>query len=83
MFQKFGDSTLDFELRFFVNSLTRLVTIRHEINIAIDDKFKANNVEIAFPQRHLHLRSADGPIMIEGDKPGSELPQGAMVRSEL
>lgn len=63
IFHAFGDSTLDFELRFFVNSPIKFTVIRHSVNLAIDDLFREHNVEIAFPQQDLHLRSSDMAIV--------------------
>jgi potassium efflux system protein len=65
VFQEFGDSTLNFQLRFFVDSLSKFVTIRHSMNMAIDAAFRKHNIEIAFPQRDLHIRSSDTPFVVQ------------------
>jgi len=57
-FLTFGDSTLNFELRIFVNSLGDRLEVTHEINQAIDQSFKDNGIEIAFPQMDVHLHRA-------------------------
>ncbi|WP_394165770.1 mechanosensitive ion channel domain-containing protein [Neptunomonas phycophila] len=57
-FLTFGASTLDFELRIFVNSLSDRLEVTHEINQAIDQRFKENGIEIAFPQMDVHLHRA-------------------------
>ncbi len=57
LFREFGDSALTFELRVFLPSIDNFVTIRHNVNRAIDREFKAHGIEIAFPQRDLHIRS--------------------------
>jgi small-conductance mechanosensitive channel len=54
-FTVFGASTLDFELRFFVNSLADRLEVSHELNQQIDESFKQNGIEIAFPQLDVHL----------------------------
>ena len=59
MFLSFGESTLDFELRVYIPSVDHLVLMRHELLLAIDKIFREHKVEIAFPQRDLHLRSID------------------------
>ncbi|HZM01334.1 MAG TPA: mechanosensitive ion channel domain-containing protein, partial [Planctomycetota bacterium] len=56
-FDSFGDSTLNFELRVFVDAPTSLPQVRHELNLAIDRAFREAAIEIAFPQRDLHVRS--------------------------
>lgn len=64
VFTSFGDSTLDFELRLFVTSPELYRTIHHQLNKAIDAQFREAGIEIAFPQRDLHLRTADVPLAI-------------------
>ncbi|TWU37258.1 mechanosensitive ion channel domain-containing protein [Novipirellula artificiosorum] len=60
VFSSFAESTLDFELRVFTNGLTNFRRLRHELHLAIDDLFREHGIEIAFPQRDLHVRSMDG-----------------------
>ncbi len=57
VFKNFGDSTLDFELRVFIPSIEHFVPVRHEVNNKIIRQFRQEGVEIAFPQRDLHIRS--------------------------
>jgi potassium efflux system protein len=57
LFRDFGDSSLDFELRAYVSGIDSYVPVWHEINCAIDTAFRAAGVEIAFPQRDIHIRS--------------------------
>lgn len=57
LFQGFGDSTLNFELRVYIASLDNFISARHEINIRIDNAFREHGIEIAFPQRDLHIRT--------------------------
>jgi potassium efflux system protein len=55
LFFNFGDNTLDLQLRCFIPNMDyRLITIS-EINEAINDKFNAAGISIAFPQRDIHL----------------------------
>jgi potassium efflux system protein len=65
-FEAFGDSCLNLQLRCFLPSLeNRLVTLT-ELHEAIDRKFKANGLEIAFPQRDIHIRSmTTAPIAVK------------------
>jgi potassium efflux system protein len=57
LFKAFGDSALEFELRLYIPDLDSYLTIWHEINRAIDDAFRKAGIEIAFPQRDIHVRS--------------------------
>ena len=63
VFTLFGDSTLNFDLRCFVPTPQVYRLISHELNMAIDKTFRAHGVEIAFPQRDLHLRSIDARLL--------------------
>lgn len=54
-FESFGDNALTIMLRCYIGSLDyRLATIS-ELHQAINDKFAAAKIEIAFPQRDIHL----------------------------
>ncbi len=56
-FDGFGDNTLNLVVRIFLNSLEhRLITI-HELHQGIYEAFRDGGIEIAFPQRDLHIRS--------------------------
>lgn len=60
LFTGFGDSSLDFELAIWTSSHTdRPRILRSELYFEIFAQFKANNIEIPFPQRDLHLRSSE------------------------
>lgn len=62
-FEGFGDSTLNLVLRCYLPSLeNRLATI-HELHTAIDREFRAAGIEIAFPQRDLHVRRLDPEVL--------------------
>jgi potassium efflux system protein len=60
IFKGFGDSTLDFQLRVFIASRDLWPSVVDGLHTRIDDSFRAAGVEIAFPQRDLHIRSAEG-----------------------
>jgi potassium efflux system protein len=56
-FEGFGDSTLNLVMRCYLKTLdVRLKTI-HELHTEINERFSKAGVEIAFPQRDLHIRS--------------------------
>ncbi len=59
---KFGDSGLHFELRAWSESLLhRKGRLTSNLNFAIIEKFRANGIEIPFPQRDIRFRSAAEP----------------------
>ena len=53
----FGDSSLDFELRFWLDDPLLTIPVTSELGCAIWEAFANNNIEIPYPQRDLHLRS--------------------------
>lgn len=57
VFTRFGDSTLDFELRVFIPHVDRLLTVRHDLHMRITEAFRVAGLEIAYPQREVHIRS--------------------------
>jgi len=62
LFKEFGDSSLNFEIRVFVKDISARFKIRSEMLQEIDARFREAGIEIPFPQRDLHLRSADGKL---------------------
>jgi potassium efflux system protein len=72
LFRGFGDSSLEFELRVFIPDMDDYATIWHRLNMAIDDAFREARIDIAFPQRDLHIRSvrASFPIDAGGSMEG-------------
>ena len=59
-FVGFGDSALDFEIRAFVDAFDKRLRVRHEIHVAVARALADAGIEIPFPQRDLHIRSAEG-----------------------
>lgn len=66
VFNRFGNSSLDFELRVFASGLANSRMLRHELHLAIDDAFRAHQIEIAFPQQDLHIRSFPAALLGAG-----------------
>ena len=56
-FTDFGDSALQFELKFWCSNLLQIGVIKSDLRFAIDAKFRENGVTIPFPQRDLHIRT--------------------------
>jgi len=57
IFRSFGESSLDFELRIFIANREVWAEIIDLVHVQIDDEFRKAGIEIAFPQRDLHVRS--------------------------
>ena len=70
IFEEFGNSSINFKLRFWIHSIDDRVKIRSEVAVIVDRLFREVGVEIPFPQRDLHLRSIDTNLQTQfGVKP--------------
>jgi len=57
----FGDSSLDFTLRFWIRDpVDGTTNVRGKVLLALRDIFQREGIEIPFPQRDVHLRAAPG-----------------------
>ena len=59
IFQDFGASSLDFELRVFVNPADYVIIVASELRFAIFKKLKEAGIEIPFPQRDVNIKDID------------------------
>ena len=59
-FVDFADSALIFRVRFWISSPNFWLAAPTELRFRIDEEFKKNGIEIAFPQQDIHIRSASG-----------------------
>lgn len=77
-FMGYGASTLNFELRVFVPKLDRFASTRHDILQSIGARFAEEDIEIAFNQMDVHLRSAD-PLksILTKDRQGQLFPDSS------
>jgi potassium efflux system protein len=56
LFRNFGDSSLDFELRFFLREIDELLRVSSDLRFAIKKAFAEAGIEIPYPQRDIHIR---------------------------
>lgn len=57
-FLAFGDSSLNLDLRGFVADVNQAFGVRSELHFEIFRRFREAGIEIPFPQRDIHIRSA-------------------------
>jgi potassium efflux system protein len=69
-FLGFGDNSLNFQLRLFINNIDHRLPVQHEVHKAVDREFRKAGIVIAFPQRDVHFDSGN-PLKIQvlPDKP--------------
>ena len=56
-FEEFGDSALKFSIRAFVQDVEERLPAIHALHLTIARRFRAERIEIAFPQMDIHVRS--------------------------
>jgi potassium efflux system protein len=71
IFMAFGESSLDFQLRAFTK-IDTLLSVRDQLNMAVDKAFREAGIEIAFPQRDIHVRSVEDTFPIATKEPGEK-----------
>lgn len=64
MFNGFGASSLDFELRGFIGDVLGGLPIKNELRVTILERFRAERIRMPYPHQevHLHLDEADRRI---------------------
>jgi len=77
IFTGFGDSSIDFELRVWINDVSHRLRIRSELGIAIDKRFREAGIVIPFPQRDLHLQSVAPTLQAMVRPPAKGKPTSA------
>jgi small-conductance mechanosensitive channel len=85
VFRAFGESSLDFELRCFIPDATRRLIISSDLHFAVDAAFREAGIEIAFPQRDIHIRDAnlDGSVDVtEPDADAPESPESESLQTD-
>ncbi len=56
----FGDNAVDLEIRLWINDANEGVSnLKSAVMLSVWDKFQANDIEIPYPQRDLHLKNPD------------------------
>ncbi len=70
-FLSFGEHSLEFELRVYIPAIEHLLGVKHALCFNIDQAFRKAGIEIALPQRDLHIRSIDQALPI-----GQAFPEG-------
>lgn len=59
IFERFGESSLDFDLRFWCSDIWDVDQISSDIRCEIDRLFRIEHIQIPFPQRDLHIKNED------------------------
>jgi len=63
LFQGFGDSALNFRLRSWIPRFEDYFEIQSQLGVGINAALRDAGISIPFPQRDLHLRSVESPVL--------------------
>ena len=74
-FEGFDDNAFRLVLRCYLESLDYRLAVTSELHQAIDDKFRAAGIGIAFPQRDIHLRASE-PLDVRLHRADRPAPEG-------
>ena len=64
IFRGFGDSALDLVLYIYLATRDVWRDVMHSMHTGIDQAFRQAGIEIAFPQRDLHIRTISGSLRL-------------------
>ncbi|MGA8259518.1 MAG: mechanosensitive ion channel domain-containing protein [Arenicellales bacterium] len=62
VFRDFGDSALNFELRFFIRQADYMLLTASDLRFDITDAFREAGIVIPFPQRDIHIVAPDSAV---------------------
>jgi small-conductance mechanosensitive channel len=74
LFSDFGDSSLNFRLRFWVNFEMGLQA-QSDVSVEIYNRFKTEGIEIPYPQRDIHIKTRNIMGTITPELPNSDTPE--------
>lgn len=74
-FQTFGDSSLNFVVRCCIAGPDKRLGVIHDLQVAINNRFEEEGVEIPFPQRVVHT--------VGDDLSGTDLPSNDLANDDL
>ena len=75
LFTAFGDSTLNFALRFWVQDYDVGVSTASDIRLSMEREFRAHNIEVAFPQLDVHVKQMPPRALTPRDLPARRNPR--------
>jgi small-conductance mechanosensitive channel len=80
LFTQYGESSLDFELRVWIDDPWQIPQVRSALYFSIWYKLKTAGIEVPFPQRDLHVRDEEIKVRIYSSAEGTPPAQGRQGR---
>jgi small-conductance mechanosensitive channel len=75
LFKQYGDSSIDFELRVWIDDPWQIPQVRSALYFSIWYKLKTAGIEVPFPQRDLHVRDEEIRVRIEPPEERPRVPE--------
>ena len=72
LFRSFADNTLVFQLGCLIKDVNKKSLVQSDLNFAIEQAFRENNIDMPFPQREVHLKLTD---LVDLGKKMNEIPE--------
>ena len=72
LFLKLGDSSLDFELRAWIQDFDNFLRVKSQIYHEVLQRFRELGITIPFPQRDVHLYGMGNPVVEKLEQPPDE-----------
>jgi len=80
VFLGFGESSLDFSLRFWTAEYENWLQLHSNLAVEVNQALQEAGIEIPFPQRDLHVRSVDETIHL-GPRPAPAQPKARVAKA--
>lgn len=81
-FEGFGDSCLNLVLRCYLPNLDHRLNVISQLHVTIERRFRDAGIEIAFPQRDLHIRSLPPQFRAAASVTAAAAGQGAAMADD-
>ena len=85
-FEEFGASSLNFVIRCFIamKDMPSRLQVIHDLHKEIDDTFRSEKIEIAFPQQDLHIRTVSPELLLTkaNGTPAKQTVEASILDSE-
>jgi len=73
LFQNFGESSLDFELRVFLGDVLNGAMVKNDLRLMIFERFRDEGIGIPYPQRNVTVHmQGDAPLPPTGTEPAGK-----------
>ena len=73
----FGADALIFELRAYLADINNSISIKSELRFAILRALRQAEIEIPYPQRDIHIKSAPGELALSAERSDKSVAKAA------